>query len=92
MNRYSIGIALTLLLSGAAFAQTQTPKQALSQGQLNNLVQAQQAFTAAEQASNHCQVGNIGAAVRVIQGWLELSTISRTAEKAGAAEEFAGQT
>lgn len=50
MNRYSIGIALTLLLSGAAFAQTQTPKQALSQGQLNNLVQAQQAFTAAEQA------------------------------------------
>lgn len=49
-------------------------------------------FTAAEQASNHCQVGNIGAAVRVIQGWLELSTISRTAEKAGAAEEFAGQT
>jgi hypothetical protein len=46
-------------------------------------------FTAAEQASNHCQVGNIGAAVRVIQGWLELTTISRVAEKCGVAEEFA---
>jgi hypothetical protein len=46
-------------------------------------------FTAAEQASNHCQVGNIGAAVAVIQGWSELSTISRMAEKADAAEEFA---
>jgi pimeloyl-ACP methyl ester carboxylesterase len=49
-------------------------------------------FTAAEQASNHCQVGNIGAAVRVIQGWLELSMISRMAEKGGAAEEFARQS
>jgi hypothetical protein len=28
-------------------------------------------FTADEQASNHCQVGNIGAAVRVIEGWLD---------------------
>jgi hypothetical protein len=46
-------------------------------------------FTAAEQASNHCQVGNIGAAVRVIQAWLELSTISRMAEKADATEELA---
>jgi pimeloyl-ACP methyl ester carboxylesterase len=46
-------------------------------------------FTAAEQASNHCQVGNIGAAVRVIQAWLELTTVSRTAEKGGVAEEFA---
>ena len=49
-------------------------------------------FTASEQASNHCQVGNIGAAVRVVQGWLELTTISRMAEKAGAAEEFAPLT
>jgi pimeloyl-ACP methyl ester carboxylesterase len=31
-------------------------------------------FTAAENASNHCQVGNIGAAVRVIQGWMELTS------------------
>ena len=46
-------------------------------------------FTVAEQASNHCQVGNIGSAVRVIQAWLELSTISRMAEKSDAAEEFA---
>jgi pimeloyl-ACP methyl ester carboxylesterase len=48
-------------------------------------------FTAAEQAGNHCQVGNIGAAVRVIEGWLELSTLSRIAEKADAAGEFARQ-
>jgi hypothetical protein len=46
-------------------------------------------FTAAEQASNHCQVGNIGGAVRVIQAWLKLSTISRMAEKADATEELA---
>ena len=56
--------------------------------QAANLVRARsvttRTFTAAEQASNHCQVGNIGAAVRVIQAWLELSTISRMAEKAGA--------
>jgi pimeloyl-ACP methyl ester carboxylesterase len=56
--------------------------------QAANLVRARsvttRTFTAAEQASNHCQVGNIGAAVRVIQGWLEVSTISRVAEKAGA--------
>ena len=43
--------------------------------QAANLVRARsvttRTFTAAEQASNHCQVGNIGAAVRVIQAhWL----------------------
>jgi pimeloyl-ACP methyl ester carboxylesterase len=61
--------------------------------QAANLVSARsvttRTFTAAEQASNHCQVGNIGAAVRVIQAWMELSTISRMAEKADATEEFA---
>jgi len=61
--------------------------------QAANLIRARsvttRTFTAAEQASNHCQVGNIGAAVRVIQGWLALSTISRMAEKADAAEELA---
>jgi pimeloyl-ACP methyl ester carboxylesterase len=31
-------------------------------------------FTAAEQASNHCQLGNIGAAARLINGWLDLTT------------------
>jgi pimeloyl-ACP methyl ester carboxylesterase len=30
-------------------------------------------FTAAEQASNHCQLGNLGAAARVINAWLELT-------------------
>ena len=61
--------------------------------QAANLVRARsvttRTFTAAEQASNHCQVGNIGAAVRVIQGWLQLTAISRTAEKGGVAEGFA---
>ena len=64
--------------------------------QAANLVRARsvttRTFTAAEQASNHCQVGNIGAAVRVIQAWLEVSAISRMAEKADAAEEFVRQT
>jgi pimeloyl-ACP methyl ester carboxylesterase len=63
--------------------------------QAANLVRARsvttRTFTAAEQASNHCQVGNIGAAVRVIQGWLALSTVSRMAEKADAAEDLARQ-
>jgi pimeloyl-ACP methyl ester carboxylesterase len=49
--------------------------------QAANLVSARsvttRTFTAAEQASNHCQVGNIGAAVRVIQGWLEVTNASR---------------
>ena len=64
--------------------------------QAANLVRARsvttRTFTAAEQASNHCQVGNIGAAVRVIRGWLEPSAISRMAEKVNAAEEFARQS
>jgi hypothetical protein len=30
-------------------------------------------FTAAEQASNHCQLGNIGAASRLIAAWLDLT-------------------
>jgi len=46
-------------------------------------------FTAAEQASNHCQVGNIAAALRVIQSWLEVTDTSRMAEKLDAAEQFA---
>jgi pimeloyl-ACP methyl ester carboxylesterase len=31
-------------------------------------------FTDAEQASNHCQVGNIGAAMLVVQAWLDVTT------------------
>ena len=42
-------------------------------------------FTAAEHAGNHCQVGNIGAAVRVIEAWLDSIDASRIAEKNGAA-------
>ena len=30
-------------------------------------------FTAAEQASNHCQLGNIGAAARLMTAWLDLT-------------------
>jgi pimeloyl-ACP methyl ester carboxylesterase len=61
--------------------------------QAANLVRARsvttRTFTAAEHASNHCQVGNIGAAVRVIQGWMELSAISRLTEKDRASADFA---
>ena len=32
-------------------------------------------FTAAEQASNHCQLGNIGAAARLMDAWLELTAL-----------------
>lgn len=46
-------------------------------------------FTAAEQASNHCQVGNIGAAVRVIQSWLDTTPLDRIDENAGTAGKFA---
>jgi hypothetical protein len=30
-------------------------------------------FTAVEQAGNHCQLGNIGAAARVMNAWLDLT-------------------
>ena len=30
-------------------------------------------FTAAEQASNHCQLGNIGAVSRLIESWLDVT-------------------
>ena len=30
-------------------------------------------FTAAEQASNHCQLGNIGAVSRLIVAWLDVT-------------------
>jgi hypothetical protein len=30
-------------------------------------------FTAAEEASNHCQLGNIGAAARLMAAWLDLT-------------------
>ena len=53
--------------------------------QAANLVHARsvttRTFTAADEASNHCQVGNIGAALRVIQTWM--------AEKTGVTAEFA---
>jgi pimeloyl-ACP methyl ester carboxylesterase len=79
-----------LLLAGAD--DHYVPLEQLAR-QAANLVNARsvttRTFTAAEQASNHCQVGNIGAAVRVIQGWLELTTIDRRAEKGAVATEFA---
>ena len=60
--------------------------------QAANLVRARsittRTFTAVEQASNHCQVGNIGAVVRIIQGWLEQTDVNRAAEKDGTARGF----
>jgi len=32
-------------------------------------------FTAADQASNHCQLGNIGAAARLMNAWLDLTAV-----------------
>ena len=46
-------------------------------------------FTAGEQASNHCQVGNIGGAVRVIESWLDVSETNHSAGTGGAAGERA---
>jgi hypothetical protein len=61
--------------------------------QAANLVNARsvttRTFTAAEQASNHCQVGNVGSAVRVIHAWLELTKADRVAEKGAVTGEFA---
>jgi pimeloyl-ACP methyl ester carboxylesterase len=61
--------------------------------QAANLIRARsittRTFTTAEQASNHCQVGNIGAAVRVIQAWLELTAMSRLVEKGDAGGQLA---
>jgi len=44
-------------------------------------------FTTAEQASNHCQVGNIGAAVRVIQAWLALLAVETAGQTEGLARQ-----
>ncbi|EUA50327.1 hypothetical protein I552_1263 [Mycobacterium xenopi 3993] len=41
-------------------------------------------FTAAEQASNHCQVGNSGACIRTILSWIDTVTPSgRSAPRLG---------
>jgi pimeloyl-ACP methyl ester carboxylesterase len=60
--------------------------------QAANLTQARsvttRTFTAAEHASNHCQVGNIGLAARVMMAWLDqtesMSHAERSAATAGA--------
>jgi pimeloyl-ACP methyl ester carboxylesterase len=61
--------------------------------QATNLVRARsvttRTFTTAEQASNHCQVGNIGAAVREIQGWLALTKSGRSIGKSESGGELA---
>lgn len=40
-------------------------------------------FTEADQAQNHCQVGNMGLALRVIRDWLEQRTATGTPAPAG---------
>jgi hypothetical protein len=49
--------------------------------QAANLVRARSVttctFTAAEHASNHCQVGNTRRGGRVIRGWMELTSRGR---------------
>jgi len=62
-----------------------------------NLTQARsittRTFTADEQASNHCQVGNIGAAVRVVEGWLnQLNTSVAQADIDGGLAQAGNKT
>jgi pimeloyl-ACP methyl ester carboxylesterase len=63
-----------LLLAGADdhyVPVSQLARQATSLDQARSVTT--RTFTAAEHADNHCQVGNIGLAVRTIQGWLALT-------------------
>ncbi|HEX4391409.1 MAG TPA: hypothetical protein VH084_07675, partial [Mycobacterium sp.] len=63
-----------LLLAGADDHYVPLPLPQLRR-QAGNLTNARsvtmRVFTAAEQASNHCQLGNIGAVSRLIDSWLD---------------------
>jgi pimeloyl-ACP methyl ester carboxylesterase len=60
-----------LLLAGADDHYVPLPQLGRQAGNLTNARSVTtRIFTAAEQASNHCQLGNIGAASRLINSWL----------------------
>jgi pimeloyl-ACP methyl ester carboxylesterase len=60
-----------LLLAGADDHYVPLPQLGRQAGNLTNARSVTtRIFTAAEQASNHCQLGNIGAAGRLINSWL----------------------
>ena len=63
-----------LLLAGAEDHYVPLKQLARQAGTLSNARSVTtRIFTAAEQASNHCQLGNIGAAARLMTAWLDLT-------------------
>jgi pimeloyl-ACP methyl ester carboxylesterase len=61
-----------LLLAGADDHYVPLPQLGRQAGNLTNARSVTtRVFTAAEQASNHCQLGNIGAVSRLIDSWLD---------------------
>jgi pimeloyl-ACP methyl ester carboxylesterase len=65
-----------LLLAGADDHYVPLKQLARQAGNLANARSVTtRTFTAAEQASNHCQLGNIGAAARVMTAWLDLTAL-----------------
>jgi len=61
-----------LLLAGSAdhyVPLRQLPQQILALTNARSVTA--RVFTSAEQAHNHCQIGNVGLAVQVILGWLD---------------------
>src|SRR3984885_4089502 len=61
-----------LLLAGADDHYVPLPQLGRQAGSLTNARSVTtRVFTAAEQASNHCQLGNIGAVSRLIDSWLD---------------------
>jgi pimeloyl-ACP methyl ester carboxylesterase len=63
-----------LLLAGAEDHYVPLRQLARQAGTLSNARSVTtRVFTAAEQASNHCQLGNIGAAARLMTAWLDLT-------------------
>jgi pimeloyl-ACP methyl ester carboxylesterase len=65
-----------LLLAGAEDHYVPLRQLARQAGTLSNARSVTtRVFTAAEQASNHCQLGNIGAAARLMTAWLDLTAL-----------------
>jgi pimeloyl-ACP methyl ester carboxylesterase len=74
-----------LLLAGADDHYVPLSQLARQAGNLTNARSVTtRVFTAAEQASNHCQLGNIGAVSRLIDTWLDSTAASLFDGNAGA--------
>jgi hypothetical protein len=92
-NNHKISRRVTadvLLLAGADDHLVPLKQLARQAGNLANARSVTaRTFTAAEQASNHCQVGNVGAAVRVMLAWLDLTETAHR-QVVGTASALAG--